>query len=386
LKEPLYCAAVIPTRCSCQWKSLAATIPMKFCGSEENQRLERLLQDNLAREMRLWKAPVLKGGCIQGSDISSSLYQEMVIWLHEMSEMFSFCSETSALGVCILNRLLATVKAQSKYLKCMAITSLILAAKINEEDEVIASVKDLLVQSGCSFSTAEILRMERIILDKLHWDLYTATPVDFVHIFHGLLVSARPHLALAAAQKRPCFQASLWTRQVQHCMACHQLWQFKGSTLALAIITLELERLMPDWFSFLSDLLRKAQIESTEFICCREMVDEYLCSLKLSFPNNAVYILNTTDLKLRAYKNSDETDGRRGRQTRKRKGENRSWEVDDFYDGFSCLYNEVSPMEVEETVMVCFIPFDYLSDTEVAKKSLHNRTRTGSIRTSILKC
>ena len=76
-------------------------------------------------------------------------------------------------------------------------------------------------------------------------------------------------------------------------------------------------------------------------------MDEYLCSLKLSFPNNAVYILNTTDLKLRAYKNSDETDGRRGRQTRKRKGENRSWEVDDFYDGFSCLYNEVSPMEVE---------------------------------------
>ncbi|KAM9348836.1 cyclin-I [Symphorus nematophorus] len=155
---------------------------MKNPGAVESHRLVVLLEAALVREARLWKVPVFKNGCIQGADISSSQHQEMILWLGEMNRLFQFCPETFALGVCVLNRLLSTVKAHPKYLKCIAFTSLVLAAKINEEDEVIGSVKDLVVQSGCNFSTAEILRMERIILDKLHWDLYTATPVDFIHI------------------------------------------------------------------------------------------------------------------------------------------------------------------------------------------------------------
>lgn len=295
-------------------------IVMKAPGEEENGRLDTLLLNTLAREKRLWRTPALKNGCVQGSDISPAQYHEVIVWLRETSSTFQFSSETFALGVCVLNSLLATVKTQLKYLKCMAITSLILAAKVNEEDEVIASVKDLLEQSRCKFSTAEILRMERVILNKLHWDLYIATPMDFIHIYHGLLMCRGPGPVRAGAQNRPVLQASLWTRQAQHCMACHQLWQFKGSILALAIITLELETLTPDWFSAFTVLLRKAQISSTEFICCKETVDEYLTGLQLSCPRNTVYILNSSF----------------------RRHEREDHDTDDFYDGFWCLYEEPS--------------------------------------------
>lgn len=340
---------------------------MKNPGAVESQRLVGLLEAALVREARLWKVPVFKNGCIQGADISSSQHQEMILWLGEMSRLFHFSPETFALGVCVLNRLLSTVKAQPKYLKCIAFTSLVLAAKTNEEDEVIGSVKDLVVQSGCNFSTAEILRMERIILDKLHWDLYTATPVDFIHIFHALLISGHPHLipsiglgsgvswdpatdrgffpAGPGHQKRPPgFQAALWTRQVQHCMACHQLWQFKGSTLALAIITLELEALTPDWFSVFTDLLKKAQVDSGEFIHCKEIVDEYLHSLEFSLPTNAVYIFDSAQIQ-------DEERGRsparRLRQARRGRGDGEQGDSDEFYDGFRRLYNEETTLLVD---------------------------------------
>ncbi|KAJ7997205.1 hypothetical protein DPEC_G00226550 [Dallia pectoralis] len=322
---------------------------MKNPGPAENERLVALLEDALTREQRLWKVPVFKDGHIQGTDITLFQVHDVILWLGEMCKLFNFCQETLALGVCVLNRLLATVKAQPKYLKCIALTSLILSAKITEEDEVIGSVKDLVAQSGCNFSTAEILRMERIMLDKLNWDLYAATPIDFVYIFHGMLISGHPHLPSVGAhtQKRPCLQVALWTRQVQHCMACHQLSQFKGSTLALAIITLELERLTPDWFSVFTDLLKRAQIQSTEFIHCKEMVDEYLSSLEFSVPANAVYIFDSTNMT----KLQDETpwglSSRPGpRLTMSGKASRWEGETDEFYDGFGCLYNEVLALEV----------------------------------------
>ncbi|NWS90196.1 CCNI2 protein, partial [Toxostoma redivivum] len=159
-------------------------------------------------------------------------------------------------------RVFFSLQAQLKYLQCIAISCLVLHQKPMKMRSVIPSVKMLVVQSRCKHSPAKILRMERIILDKLQWDLYTATPLDFLNIFHAMVMSRWPHLPPRLPQRNPSLHVALLTKQLQHCMACHQLVQFKGSTLALVIITLELERQTPGWFPVITDLLKKAQVGS----------------------------------------------------------------------------------------------------------------------------
>ncbi|NXP04890.1 CCNI protein, partial [Thinocorus orbignyianus] len=118
--------------------------------------------------------------------------------------------------------------------------------------QVIPSERMLVVQSGCERSPAEILRMERTRVEKLHWDLHTATPMDSMP--RGC--PNGPQRLPGLPQRNPSRHGALLTKQLQHWMACHQLLQLKGSTLVLVIITLELERLTPDWCPASTALLK----------------------------------------------------------------------------------------------------------------------------------
>ncbi|XP_063303482.1 cyclin-I2 isoform X2 [Pelobates fuscus] len=109
---------------------------MKFIGLLESQRLASQLENGLQSETTKWKVPSFQGSTIKGTDISPSLYEQAVLWIEELRSLFHFYPETFFLAVNILNRILASVKAQAKYLRCISVTCLYLAAKANEEREI----------------------------------------------------------------------------------------------------------------------------------------------------------------------------------------------------------------------------------------------------------
>ncbi|XP_027240366.1 cyclin-I [Cricetulus griseus] len=177
---------------------------MKFPGPLENQRLSFLLERAISREAQMWKVNVPKMPTNQ--NVSPSQRDEVIQWLAKLKYQFNLYPETFALASSLLDRFLATVKAHPKYLNCIAISCFFLAAKTVEEDEKIPVLKVLARDSFCGCSTSEILRMERIILDKLNWDLHTATPLDFLHIMDS---SQLIHCRELAAHHLSALQSSL---------------------------------------------------------------------------------------------------------------------------------------------------------------------------------
>nr|ACB21288.1 cyclin I homolog (predicted) [Plecturocebus moloch] len=249
--------------------------PRNLEGILDECRLLRYLQLAQDREARLW----------QGSKPQDEIciaFEEVVQWLLRLQNNLYFSRSTFNLALTIFSRLLISVKVKEKYLHCATIASLRLAAKLNEENEVIPQINDFIKHYGSDYSPNELLRMELAILDTLHWDLYIGTPLDFLTVFHALVVLSWPHVLELLPQRNPSLHVASLTRQLQHCMAGHQLLQFKGSTLALVIITLELERLMPDWCAPISDLLKKAQVGNMQYSCCKELVVQQLRSFQSS--------------------------------------------------------------------------------------------------------
>ncbi|XP_077478871.1 cyclin-I [Stigmatopora argus] len=263
---------------------------MKFSEPWGLHRLVFLLEKAMSKEADMWRGFVPKKPTSQDTDISPTQRDKAVCWLTELHGRLQLYPETLVLAVGILDRFLSSIKARPKYLRCIAITSFFLAVKTWEEDECVPSLKELVASSSCGCSPSEIRRMEIIILDKLNWDLHYATPLDFLHIFHAMVLSCCSGLLDSLLGLNRSQHLAMLTRRLYRCLEDHSLIQLRGSMLALALITLELETCCPDWLPLTIELLKKAQIDTSELIRSRELVACSLSTSRASLPPNTVYI------------------------------------------------------------------------------------------------
>nr|XP_046161505.1 cyclin-I-like isoform X2 [Oncorhynchus gorbuscha] len=219
----------------------------KFAEPLESQRLSFLLEKAASREAQMWKSYVPKKTYIgvQDTDISPAQRDEAVSWLIDLHSDTKLYPETLSLTISILDRFLGAIKARPKYLRCIAIACYFLAAKTSEEDE-----------------------------------------------FHAMVLSCKSRFVVGLVGCNPAQHLSVLTQQLHYCLADSALLQplSRGSMLALALITLELENLCPDGLALTVLLLRKAQIDSSQLIRCQALVSRRLSTQEVPLPPNTVYI------------------------------------------------------------------------------------------------
>lgn len=252
-------------------------------------RLLCMLDAALTRQNEKQKAAITK---ITENKVDSNfpqLRRRIVTWMADLNEKFEFSSETLFLSVAVFDRFLVSVKAHPKYMTCIGIACFYLAAKTVEEDQLIPNTLTLVRSSECGCSVAEVLRMERCILDKLNWDLKLATSLDFLHIFHALLLAHCPkvldEMKLSISQ-----HVTRLVCQLQTCLLDSRLAGFAPATLALATLSLDLE-LFVGWHLWLPatvTLQTLAQVSGRDLVWCRELAirllvgDAVICGVVIS--------------------------------------------------------------------------------------------------------
>ena len=92
-------------------------------------------------------------------------------------------------------------QVQIKYLKCVALSCLLIACKITEEDECVPHISDFVTQTSANCSTDDLVRMERLILNKLEWNVNLATPLHFLQVVRKAIGLCGPSYLIAYEDK-----------------------------------------------------------------------------------------------------------------------------------------------------------------------------------------
>lgn len=292
------------------------------------EHLVQMLGMNLQKEQEQWKPKTYKSVDANSSEVNGFQRDDAVNWMMYLNRLFSFTPETYGLSVYLLDRFLCLVKVRPKYLHCVAISCLYIAAKTLEEDEVIPSTVDVVKRSQCTCSVAEILRMELAILNKLSWNVKFVTAVDFLHIIHAMLVNYFPQLLSGLSDMTPSRHLGLLMRRLYSCYGNHQLTTFRPVTLAMTVICLELEQITQNWLSMVVMVQQMAKIDNEDFICCREECGRFLTSIK-QLPTGYEFSAQKPSCKKSIKRKANILD-----------------QEDDIYDGIKRLYNEDSSSDV----------------------------------------
>ncbi|XP_035615074.1 cyclin-G2-like [Oncorhynchus keta] len=215
--------------------------------------------------------------------ISAKCRDTKVEDLWSLTSFFGYSTQTFVLAVNLLDRFLATMKVQPKYLACVGISCLHIAAKAVEEDCNLSSTNELIRISQCNCTVSDLTRMEKIVSEKLNFQLKTITALTFLHLYHGITSAYTSDL-------KEALNLDILEVQLKACLCRIAFSKAKPSVLALSLLTQEIEAMQSvDMLEIARHVQRHLKITDVELLHWKGLVAKCMSdysSPECSKPNN----------------------------------------------------------------------------------------------------
>ncbi|NXB70005.1 CCNG1 protein, partial [Donacobius atricapilla] len=218
-----------------------------------------------------------------GLRMTARLRDFQVKELLSLTQFFGFHTETFSLAVNFLDRFLSKMKVQPKHLGCVGLSCFYLAVKASEEERNVPFATDLIRLSQYRFTVSDMMRMEKIVLEKLCWKVKAITAFQFLQLYHSFF-----HENLSCERRKYLNFERLET-QLKACHCRIMFSKAKPSVLALSIMALEIEeQKLLELIEALEFLQLHSKISNRELTFWKELVLKCLTeysSSKCSKPN-----------------------------------------------------------------------------------------------------
>lgn len=199
-------------------------------------------------------------------------WHKTVAWMRQVNNQTGYQCDTFALSVHVLDTFIGLMKIHGKYLKCAAASCIYISSKILEEKESVHTLDNFLLMNRSKFTASDIVRMERIILDKIGWELLARpTSATFLEIYFNLLCANHFDKVFGSDSLAYSIYRSL-ASQLEMTYCEPSLQSFVGSVKALSLLSCTLEKITSRWFLYIDPLARMSEISIQEILECRELI------------------------------------------------------------------------------------------------------------------
>jgi len=215
------------------------------------------------------------GLSLQAKDVKNteqtSLRDSSASRIIKIGSHFGLAAETCLQAVKYFDVFLSKVKVPAKYMEVTSISSLVLASKMYEEEEHIPCISDMLNIFRLNYSVQDVIRMEKLMLDKFGWQLLILTPLAFIEKFCNIL-SCLDYFTESEMHAI----VSRCTTTLLRIIVDSSFLQHSNSTVALAVLSYELSFFNKCLTSAYCQLSTHAGIHDSELMHCEALLRSVL--------------------------------------------------------------------------------------------------------------